>query len=82
LFCFHAGLDEFVEEPEDEYDLIVSNPPFYTEDYKTDNEQRDLTFSRRYAFEELIEAADLLFENGIFSVIIPLKKKKVFGYSQ
>jgi tRNA1Val (adenine37-N6)-methyltransferase len=26
LFCFHAGLDEFVEEPEDEYDLIVSNP--------------------------------------------------------
>jgi hypothetical protein len=37
-FCFHAGLDEFVEEPEDEYDLIV--PPFYTEDYKTDNEQR------------------------------------------
>ena len=21
LFCFHAGLDEFVEEPEDEYDL-------------------------------------------------------------
>jgi tRNA1Val (adenine37-N6)-methyltransferase len=28
LFCFHAGLDEFVEEPEDEYDLIVSNPHF------------------------------------------------------
>jgi tRNA1Val (adenine37-N6)-methyltransferase len=26
LFCFHAGLDEFVEEPEDEYDLIISNP--------------------------------------------------------
>jgi hypothetical protein len=25
LFCFHAGLDEFVEEPEDEYDLIISN---------------------------------------------------------
>ena len=28
LFCFHAGLDEFMEEPEDEYDLIISNPPF------------------------------------------------------
>jgi tRNA1(Val) A37 N6-methylase TrmN6 len=26
---YHAGLDEFVEEPEDEYDLIVSNPPLY-----------------------------------------------------
>jgi tRNA1Val (adenine37-N6)-methyltransferase len=34
LFCFHAGLDEFVDEPEDEYDLIISNPPFYSEDYK------------------------------------------------
>jgi hypothetical protein len=31
-----------------------------------------------HAFEELIEAADLfLSENGIFAVIIPLKKKKI-----
>jgi tRNA1Val (adenine37-N6)-methyltransferase len=36
FILFHAGLDEFVEEPEDEYDLIVSNPPFYSEDYKTE----------------------------------------------
>jgi tRNA1Val (adenine37-N6)-methyltransferase len=35
LFCFHAGLDEFVDEPEDEYDIIISNPPFYSEDFKT-----------------------------------------------
>ena len=38
LFCFHAGLDEFMDEPEDEYDIIISNPPFYTEDYKTESE--------------------------------------------
>ena len=80
LFCFHAGLDEFVEEPEDEYDLIVSNPPFYTEDYKTDNEQRDLArFQDAMPFEELIEAADLLLsENGIFAVIIPFKEEDRF----
>lgn len=80
LFCYHAGLDEFVEEPEDEYDLIVCNPPFYTEDYKTDNEQRDLArFSDAMPFEELIEAADLLLsENGIFSVIIPHKEEEIF----
>ena len=80
LFCYHAGLDEFVEEPEDEYDLIVCNPPFYTEDYKTDNEQRDLArFSDAMPFEELIEAADLLLsENGVFSVIIPYKQEKKF----
>lgn len=80
LFCFHAGLDEFVEEPEDEYDLIVSNPPFYSEDYKTDNEQRDLArFADAMPFEDLIEAADLLLsENGIFAVIIPYKEEVNF----
>ncbi|WP_296143127.1 methyltransferase [uncultured Flavobacterium sp.] len=80
LFCFHAGLDEFIEEPEDEYDLIISNPPFYTEDYKTENEQRDLArFADAMPFEDLVEAADLLLsENGIFSVIIPFKEEEKF----
>ncbi len=80
LFCFHAGLDEFVEEPEDEYDLIVSNPPFYSEDYKSSNDQRDLArFQDAMPFEDLIEAAALLLsENGIFSVIIPFKEEEKF----
>jgi len=80
LFCFHAALDEFIEEPEDEYDLIISNPPFYTEDYKSENEQRDLArFSDAMPFEDLIEAADLLLsENGIFAVIIPFKEEERF----
>ncbi|MFL9831174.1 methyltransferase [Flavobacterium sp. ST-87] len=80
LFCFHAGLDEFVEEPEDEYDLIVSNPPFYSEDYKSTNEQRDLArFQDAMPFEDLVEAAALLLsENGIFSVIIPFKEEEKF----
>lgn len=80
LFCYHAGLDEFIEEPEDEYDLIVSNPPFYSEDYKTENEQRDLArFQDAMPFAELIEATDLLLsENGIFAVIIPFKEEKRF----
>jgi tRNA1Val (adenine37-N6)-methyltransferase len=80
LFCFHAGLDEFVEDPEDEYDIIISNPPFYAEDFKTDNSQRDLArFQDALPFEELIEAADLLLsENGIFAVIIPYKEEEKF----
>lgn len=80
LFCFHAGLDEFVEEPEEEYDIIISNPPFYSEDYKTDSSQRDLArFQDALPFEDLIEAADLLLsENGIFAVIIPFKEEEKF----
>lgn len=80
LFCYHAGLDELVEDPEDEYDIIISNPPFYSEDFKTDNIQRDLArFQDALPFEELIEAADLLLsENGIFAVIIPFKEEERF----
>lgn len=80
LFCFHAGLDEFMEEPEDEYDLIISNPPFYSEDYKTENEQRDLArFQDALPFEDLVEAAHLLLsENGVFAVIIPFKEEERF----
>lgn len=80
LFCFHAGLDEFMDEPEDEYDLIISNPPFYTENYKTENTQRDLArFEDALPFEDLVEAADLLLsENGIFSIIIPFKEEERF----
>ncbi|MES2410713.1 MAG: methyltransferase [Bacteroidota bacterium] len=80
LFCFHAGLDDFMEEPEDEYDIIISNPPFYTDDYKTESEQRDLArFADALPFEDLVEAASLLLsENGIFSVIIPFKEEAKF----
>jgi hypothetical protein len=51
--CFHAGLDEFVEDPEDEYDLIVSNPPFYSENYYKQkmNNVRFSPFSRSPVFE-------------------------------
>lgn len=80
LYCYHAGLDEFVDEVDEVFDLIVSNPPFYTEDYKSGNDQRDLArFTDSLSFEELIEAADFfLSDNGIFSVIIPFKEEEKF----
>lgn len=80
LFCFHASLDEFVDEPETAYDLIISNPPFYSEDYKTDDRQRDLArFADALPFEELVEAAALLLsDNGIFAVVIPYKEEEKF----
>jgi len=80
LFCYHAGLDEFMEEPEDEYDLIVSNPPFYTEDHTTGDVQRDKArFAESLPFEDLVEAAGMLLsEKGIFCVILPYKEEAGF----
>lgn len=78
LFCYHAGLDEFMEEPEDEYDLIVSNPPFYSENYFSGDEQRNQArFTEALPFEDLVEAADLLLsENGVFTIIVPYKEEE------
>ncbi|MEH6763661.1 MAG: methyltransferase [Aequorivita antarctica] len=80
LFCYHASLEEFVEEIEEKYDLIVSNPPFYSEDYKTSNESRDVArFNDALPFDELIESASLLLsDEGIFAVIIPRKEEEGF----
>lgn len=79
LFCYHAGFDEFVDEMQDEeqYDLIISNPPFYSEDYKTGNENRDQArFADALPLEELIEGASLLLsEKGHFDVIIPFSEE-------
>ena len=77
LFCYHASLNDFINDPEDQYDIIISNPPFYSEDYKTDNSQRDLArFQDALPFEELVKATTLLLsENGIFAVIIPFKEE-------
>lgn len=80
LFCYHASLEEFVDEIDDKYDVIVCNPPFYSEDYKTDDKQRDLArFQDAMPFEHLVESASkLLSENGTFSVVIPFKEETRF----
>lgn len=80
LFCYHADLESFAHEIDDEYDLIISNPPFYSENYKTSDAQRDQArFQDALPFELLIEVADyFLSEKGIFSVIIPIKEESIF----
>ena len=80
LFCYHADLKEFTEEIEDKYDLIISNPPFYSEDYKTENKQRDMArFQDAMPFEHLVVcAAHLLDDNGVFSVVIPFSEEEQF----
>jgi len=80
LFCYHASLQEFAEEIDDTYDLIVCNPPFYSEDYKTSNASRDMArFQDAMPFEHLaVCASKLLSKNGKFVVIIPFKEENRF----
>lgn len=81
LFCFHSSLDAFMDELEDEeYDLIVSNPPYHVEDYFSGDDKRDAArFTESLPFEDLCEAASvLLSEDGIFCVIIPYSAENDF----
>ena len=80
LYCYHAGLDEFMDEPETDYDLIVCNPPFFEENVKTDNPARNLArFQDAMPFEDLVDAADLLLsEKGTLAVVIPFEQEARF----
>ncbi|UNY99448.1 methyltransferase [Zhouia spongiae] len=78
LFCYHAGFDEFVDEIDDRYDLIISNPPFYTEQVLSGSQQRDTARnSFSLPFKELMAgAAKLLSHKGLFCCIIPFKEEQ------
>jgi len=87
LFCYHASVQEFAEELAsgdsseiEKYDVIVSNPPFYSEDFKSRDAARDRArFTESLPFDHLLVcAAHLLSENGTFSVIIPKKEETHF----
>ena len=84
LFCYHASFAEFVEEMQEEqkYDLIVSNPPFYSANYSSGDEKRDQArFAQALPFEELLEGVSLLLsKTGKFSVIIPAAEEEKFLY--
>ena len=78
LFCFHASLLEYIEAVDEKFDLIICNPPFYSEDYKTQNKARDLArFSDAMPLEHIIYAVfNLLSDTGRFSIVIPYKAEK------
>ena len=80
LFCYHASLDEFTEEIEDQYDLIISNPPFYTDSFKTENEERNKArFEDAMPFTELLKSiSKLLSPTGQFNVVIPFSEEISF----
>ncbi len=77
LFCYHASFQEFFQEIDDTYDLLVSNPPFFTENYKTTDNSRDIArFEDALPFDHLfIGASRLLSEKGKFGMVMPYKEE-------
>ena len=83
LYCYNTSFQKFVDESNNEgvkYDLIVSNPPFYKEDYITKNISRNKArFSQFLSFKELTQGVSkILSKSGFFSTIIPFKEESTF----
>ncbi len=80
LFCYHASLNDFADQMDEKYDLIISNPPFYTNAYPSENSQRNTArLTTSLSFDELLEAVSkLLSENGHFALIIPFDQEVDF----
>ncbi|WP_339661914.1 methyltransferase [uncultured Polaribacter sp.] len=83
LYCYNASFQEFADEIADEeetYDLIVSNPPFYSDDYETEDVARNKArFTSSLSFEELvIGVVKILSSDGKFATIIPFKEEENF----
>ena len=80
LFCYHASLEEFTNEIDDNYDLIISNPPFYNDAFQSDDNARNTArFTDSLPFNILLKSVSkLLSSHGIFTVIIPFKEEENF----
>lgn len=83
LFCYHSSFQDFAKEltdEEEEYDLIISNPPFYTDQFESEDTSRNKArFTSSLSFQEIISgAANLLSSSGKFAVIIPFKEEQAF----
>lgn len=82
LFCYHASFQEFYAEIEEPYDLIVSNPPYFSGQLIANDQnsaREKARFQEHLNFEELLEGVSkLLSPKGQFSVIIPFSEQQKF----
>ena len=80
IFCYHVSLATFTDEIDEKYDLVVSNPPFYTDEFESNNEARNKArFTSSLSFEDLLDSVSkLLSGNGTFATIIPYKEEANF----
>lgn len=80
VFSYHASFQEFSKDMKGDYDLIVSNPPFYISTQRTVLEDRGMARHSEYLpFNELLlGVAKLLNKQGSCAFIIPFSEQDNF----
>lgn len=77
LQVFHQRIQDYGAGP---YDLIISNPPFYEGDLKSNDDKRNLALhSEALGLEGLLQAVKrLLTDDGKFAVLLPFHRGEYF----
>ena len=80
LSCYHTSFQEFSNDIKGDYDLIISNPPFYISTQKTILDDRAMARnSYHLPFSELLlGVAKLLNNKGSCAFIIPFSEQNNF----
>jgi tRNA1Val (adenine37-N6)-methyltransferase len=79
LYCYHTSLQEFTEEIEDTYDLIVSNPPYFLPNSLAVEKRSLARHHVQLSYEELLScSAKLLSKTGSCAFILPFQEEAKF----
>ncbi|MBC8045242.1 MAG: methyltransferase [Fimbriimonadaceae bacterium] len=78
--CFHSSLQEWIRYCNKKYDILICNPPFYYKGFPVADEKRNKARAAENLLpENLITAAKkLLYNDGILSVIYPVREGERF----
>lgn len=78
LHLHHCPIQEFT--PPVKYDIIISNPPFFENDLKSDDVKRNLALHcSALSFDGLLNAAGALLKgDGLFAVLLPYHRAGEF----
>lgn len=80
IFVHYRSLQDFAEENNEPYDLIISNPPYFIDSSKSAEAKR---ITARHAdllpYEQLLKGVlKLLSHEGKFYIILPVKEGEIF----
>lgn len=76
LFVHHESMEDYLHRQNNKFDLIISNPPFFENQLKSSQHNRNLAMhSQQFSFNLLAKGmADLLSDKGIGALLIPYQR--------
>ena len=80
LHIFHSSIQDYTKNCEKQYDLILSNPPYFINSTKSKYDYKNqVRHTDNLSFEDLIESVYILLnDSGKFCVVLPFAEGVIF----